>query len=272
MPDDPYTLTVDVFGEAPSSDTNWDLGAFGIPGFSAFDYEGSTQDLLEQQRIANETAPPSEDSAGEPVDIGYTLPVDVYTGTPEPTPMDLPAFYSPPGLFQPSPVEGAGPTAEGGNVNDFGDSSGIFYPSDPTDWLDLASTAMGFLGTPGITASPAPITAVQRERQRTKCHTPRGWRAPNSSFFGGICPPGTVEKHQRGRNICMRKPHMNVLNSCALSRATRRVTGFLNRVKSTQKHLVTALSHAGVHGTRRPMSRKGGCGGCGARTRKTCIC
>lgn len=55
-------------------------------------------------------------------------------------------------------------------------------------------------------------------------------KAPDATFFGGCCPPGRVLRRQAwGRDICMKKPRMNVFNPSALARADRRMTGFARR-------------------------------------------
>lgn len=51
--------------------------------------------------------------------------------------------------------------------------------------------------------------------------------APLATFFGGCCPPGRVLRRvNNGRDVCMKRPRMNVMNPRALARADRRVTGF----------------------------------------------
>jgi hypothetical protein len=207
-----------------------------------------------------------------PVDMGLPpLVVDVYGGTPEPQPVEAPGLdsYNPPGSILPPQAGGAGAAPEGGQMSDgfMPGTSGVYFPS----LGDIFNAVQSFLPT-AYTATAAPITAVPRTGVSRSCY--RRGRAPLASLFGGACPPGTVlHRKPLARDICARKRHMNVLNPCALSKASRRVTGFLNKVKNTQKHLVKALSHAGVHGGHpRSTGKRGGCVTCGARTRSTCIC
>ena len=51
--------------------------------------------------------------------------------------------------------------------------------------------------------------------------------APKATLFGGCCPPGRVLRRKPfGRDVCIRKPRMNVANPHALRRAIRRARGF----------------------------------------------
>lgn len=58
--------------------------------------------------------------------------------------------------------------------------------------------------------------------------------APRAGIITGDCPPGRVRRRVAwGRDICARKPRMNVTNVRALRRAMKRVTGFAKVAKST---------------------------------------
>lgn len=98
--------------------------------------------------------------------------------------------------------------------------------------------------------------------------------APNAPLLGGPCPPGRVLRRvSLGRDKCIKKPHMNVLNPHALSRSTRRVSGFLKRVRNVEKAIRHSMAGTGViHAKQRRSSGRAGCFTCGARTARSCSC
>jgi len=65
---------------------------------------------------------------------------------------------------------------------------------------------------------------------------------------------------------CVPKRHMNSLNPHALRRATRRLSGFFNHVKSAEKAVRSSLGHVA-----RTTHRRGGCTYCG-KTGRSCRC
>lgn len=68
--------------------------------------------------------------------------------------------------------------------------------------------------------------------------TPGNGKAPLATFFGGQCPPGRVLRRKgMARDVCIKKPRMNVFNPRALARADRRVTSFARRSKAILQDL-----------------------------------
>lgn len=138
---------------------------------------------------------------------------------------------------------------------------GTIFPGFPE--LTIPIPGIGTIGVEFPSAPPPPASTfaqVPAVRQQP---------APTAGLLTGACPPGRVLRRRRlGRDICIKKPHMNVLNPRALARSTRRVSGFLHRVRSTEK----ALRHAFVGLTpKRRTSRRGGCVQCGM-PRAQCAC
>lgn len=152
-------------------------------------------------------------------------------------------------------------TNTGGNVLDF--------PSDPFGvdvgggFLNLPPISLNFPSLPS--ASTDLLNALSNAAGITSTQ-----KAPKQPLLGGACPPGRIVRHQKGRNICMKKPHMNVLNPHALSRASRRVSGFMKRVKTVEKSLRHAFAGSAIAPHRRQT--RGGCIGCGAKSRRACTC
>lgn len=91
----------------------------------------------------------------------------------------------------------------------------------------------------------------------------------NVTLFSGECPPGMVpRKVAWGRDKCIKKPRMNPLNRPALSRASRRVSGFLRIAKGIEAGMRRSFGPA----LKRPASKRGGkCVGC-ARPAQACVC
>lgn len=216
-----------------------------------------------------------------PVDMGLPpIIVDVTGSGPDVLPglpPDLPPIESPspPGRLLPSPGgrAGAQPVRPkpivGGPMPGFlpgpGDPNLPDFPSLPA--LPIFPFLDGGGSNVQDPSGTLHVNVTARAPRGGRCHP---HRAGTPAQFGGTCPPGTSLTR---KGICRKRPSMNVLNSCALSRATRRVSGFLNRVKHTQKHLQKALSHAmPVHHRRAGGYSRGGCQSCGARTRSACLC
>src|SRR5262245_34402050 len=99
MPDDIQdgTLTVDVFGSDPGAFDDSYLGGYNLIGPGGGPLASTSTGGL-QGDFAGPVDPgvPVED----PIDP-FHLTVDVTSSAPEPIPMDLPGFYSPPGLYLP---------------------------------------------------------------------------------------------------------------------------------------------------------------------------
>ena len=70
---------------------------------------------------------------------------------------------------------------------------------------------------------------------------------------------------------CVTNRHMNSLNPHALRRATRRLSGFMSHVQSTQKAINKALGRHVSPSHRRRTSTRGGCYTCG-RPARSCVC
>lgn len=83
--------------------------------------------------------------------------------------------------------------------------------------------------------------------------------APLATFFGGCCPPGRVLRRiNNGRDICMKRPTMNVFNPRALARADKRLTGFARRGSAILKDLgfqVSRHRHVKIGKKRRRRGR-----------------
>jgi len=160
---------------------------------------------------------------------------------------------------------------------------GDFQP-DPNSDFTAFGGGLGYLpgyGNPGIfpsiinQAGSILNTLLQPE---APAQVPQIYQQPGTMQVNvQACPAkrlksGKLVAQHIGKNgRCITNRHMNVLNPHALSRSTRRVTGFLKRVKSTQKALSSALQRELPHG-RRTTRGKGGCFTCGARSYKTCSC
>jgi hypothetical protein len=95
--------------------------------------------------------------------------------------------------------------------------------------------------------------------------------APKASLITGSCPPGRRRRTVKarvilGRDICARKPRMNVLNPKALARSVRRLAGFQTFATRTEKVIQHSFRKAGVH----PVRRIGG--RCGTCRKSKCSC
>jgi hypothetical protein len=209
------------------------------------------------------------------------LVVDVYAGTPEPEMMALPGLTE--GFEGVTPFVGPeasiGPPAEvpvdprvlwGGGPVDSPYQTPYMSTPEPrpgggeVNGNEYASTMPGieFPSLRGL-AEFGINTGLRYIAQRTP--------APRATLIGGECPPGRVLRRTRlGRDICAKKPRMNVCNRPALSRASRRVKGFLMLAKSTEKTM--RQSFAPLLRTPKRSAKGGSCGGCGARTRAACVC
>jgi hypothetical protein len=84
--------------------------------------------------------------------------------------------------------------------------------------------------------------------------------APKASLILGSCPPGRVRRKVAwGRDICARRPHMNVLNPHALRRAARRIGGFQKQVRSIEKLVNASMKTSGARRTRCVSCKKTRC-------------
>jgi len=94
---------------------------------------------------------------------------------------------------------------------------------------NLAGTLVGQLGT-YLTGKIGPGT----KSLPTMPGAPTLSSPTTTSLFSNACPPGKVLRIKPGlaRNICIKKPRMNVFNPRALARADRRVTSFARRSKA----------------------------------------
>ena len=89
-----------------------------------------------------------------------------------------------------------------------------------------------------------------------------GTAAPKAGLITGACPPGMRRKTvSLGRDICVRKPRMNVLNPKALRKATSRISGFHKFAVSAEKQMAAAFRKGGFR-ARTTSSSSGRCGTC----------
>jgi hypothetical protein len=142
-------------------------------------------------------------------------------------------------------------------MDDFMSVGGVDFPSLRGILEDTLALVPQFFD-PG---SGLPPSAYQRKA------------APKVPLLGGACPPGRRPQVRTthvvsGRNICAKKPHMNVTNRHALARSTRRVSGFLHLAKNTEKKMRQAFGGLLTH---HKTARGGRCVGCG-QTRSRCAC
>jgi hypothetical protein len=166
----------------------------------------------------------------EPFHWPEPLTVDVTSGTPEPMPSVIGELPS-------------SPFPEEGNV-----------PIDFPSLRELIDIGLGFVPRPGGTTFQGPQPQIRTGVQGA-----------------AVCPPGRVPRRScKGGVICAKKARMNVANRHALGRASRRVKGFMQLAKTTEKHLRQSFAPL-LRQPRRGGSR-GSCQGCGARTRATCVC
>lgn len=148
------------------------------------------------------------------------------------------------------------------------DTAGIDFPSArPTSLLDLFNTGLGLAQS--FVESPSQVPAT----------------IPNVgtlSVNATACPIGPNGKryHLRKTQVkarkspvtqCVRNRSMNSLNPHALRRATRRLNGFMNHVKSAEKAIRHALGHTLAPRHRTGASKRSGCYTCG-RPRRSCVC
>lgn len=140
-------------------------------------------------------------------------------------------------------------------------------PTGPTGMPTINTQGIGSIlgpvGTAVGTASTLKELYDQLTGNNPKPKTNGTGPAPKATFFGGECPPGMVRRNiSFGRDTCVRKPRMNVLNPHALSRARRRVDGFAGKSIPILKQLgfqVSKTRHAKVKAGRGGR-RKAGCG------------
>lgn len=201
-----------------------------------------------------------------------TLIVDVVSSTPTPVPANLPEhLFGPPSVYvPPSPVprtlpKTAPPLIQFEDVPHNGDY--IDIPIFPREEDMPSFTVPGGIDWPSLGDIFGPINI----------NVPiPGFQAgppPPAGIFTGACPPGRVLRRvSLGRDVCVKKPRMNVCNRSALSRATRRVKGFLTLSKSTEKTMRQSFAPLLRTPGRRAPARGGACGGCGARSRASCLC
>jgi hypothetical protein len=203
------------------------------------------------------------------------LVVDVLSSTPEPMTLDVPSVltyedpvppaaqtYLPLVTTVPPSVESAQiPDRTTGDLVMNGESFlGIDFPSA----REILGAGLNFL------AQELPAT---RDTAELRAQLPRA----DMSLYVDACPK---QYHPRKQPVkprksiaqsCVRNRHMNSLNPNALRRATRRLNGFMNHVKSAEKAIRRALGSALPH--RRTVSggRARGCVQCG-RSARACVC
>lgn len=121
---------------------------------------------------------------------------------------------------------------------------------------DVFNTALSTLGTALQSRIPRLLTGGEQQSIVVNARNcPVGYHQPK-----------TYGKSGGSKNPCIRNRHMNVLNPKALMRATRRLGGFYQFAKKTEKLIQKSFSKAGVHGARRIASK---CGTC-RKTRCSC--
>lgn len=122
-------------------------------------------------------------------------------------------------------VGGSIGTAMGGPIGGFvGNTLGSFLPS----LLGNNGSSVATRGGCGCSSGRDSCTGQKLTSQP----------APRATLFGGCCPPGRVLRRiGMGRDVCIRKPRMNVLNPAALARADRRVRGFANKAAPMLKQM-----------------------------------
>src|SRR5262245_30620577 len=217
----------------------------------------------------------------EPIDLNLPpLTVDVYSGTPEPT------SYPPPNLGDifrnPAPLP-PGPCPPGAIC---GTQQFVPLPPPPL----YTSTTQ----TPTPEAAPMPIDFPSFRIPLPGDGSIDVGGGGISTDFGGFqsniplpqagtlrmnvnaCQPGYHIRKKpyrppgpRAGQSCVPRRHMNMCNQHALRRATRRLNGFFNVVKSAEKAVRSSLGH--VLPKHRTTKRTGGCYTCG-RPRSSCTC
>lgn len=91
---------------------------------------------------------------------------------------------------------------------------------------------------------------------------------PKAGLITGSCPPGRVRRTVAyGRDVCVRKARMNVLNPKALNRAARRMSGFHAFAVKAEKELQKVVRKSGYRGQTKRVGGK-----CGVCRKTSCSC